>query len=475
MSVIWLVVASLVWTGLVAGAAELLTGKSSRPHFAQAVWRGAAALMILPWLAAAICAIWPAATGVPLPSIDAVPGPAGTAVAAFGDADTALKTSAAPWLLRGILAMLLIGWVARAVSMLRSQLRLQRLKAQAKPGNDRDVAARWAGQLGLKHIPDVKTIPRGSPFVAGIQSQAIYLPACITDADTRALVIAHECVHVARKDLITRPFERLVADLLWFSPFAWHTRNRLDYLREAVCDLETVKLTGARTEYARALTSVARAVRPVVALPVSSFVLRRKTALPNRVRGIIDTDTAPPKRAATILAVVIALIAAPFAVAQGIALEAQASQTQFTHLVVTHDKARISSKFGWREWNDESKMHEGIDISAPKGAKVYAPAAGKVVHVSTKEETKGYGNSVSLYFEGEQKMRFASLDKVFVKTGDKVAAGDPIGTIGKTAKNSTGPHVHVELWKVIDGGRDHKAVDPEEAGVQMCPDSKNKA
>lgn len=474
MSVIWLVVASLVWTGLIAAAAEMLTGKTARPHFAQSVWRGAAALMILPWIAAAICAVWPAATGVPLPSVDVIPGAAGSTVAAFGEADTALKASAAPWLLRGILAMLVIGWGVRAVSMLRAQIRLQRLKASAEPGEGRDAAARWAGRLGLRNIPEVKTIERGSPFVAGIKSEAIYLPACITDVETRALVIAHECVHVSRKDLILRPFERLVADLLWFSPFAWHTRGRLDYYREAVCDLETVKLTGARTEYARALTSVARAVRPVVALPVSSFVLRRKTALPQRVKGIVDTDAAPPKRMLVTMAVLAALIATPFAVAQGIALEARASQTEFTHPVVTHTKAKISAKFGWGEWNNENKMHEGIDISAPKGAKVYSPAAGKVVHVTTQEEAKKYGHSVSIYLEGEQKMRFTTLDKVFVKKGDKLSAGDPIGTVGKSAKDTTGPHVHVELWKIIDGGRDHEAVDPEEAGVQMCPDSKNK-
>ena len=43
---------AFVWTGLVALGAELFTRGDQRPHFSQAVWRGAAALMILPWLTA---------------------------------------------------------------------------------------------------------------------------------------------------------------------------------------------------------------------------------------------------------------------------------------------------------------------------------------------------------------------------------------------------------------------------------------
>ncbi len=468
MSVVWLVLASLIWTGLIAASAEWIASASVRPHFAQGVWRGAAALMVLPWLAALVCAVWPTLASTPLPTLDAVPGAAGAAMTAIGGAETALETSTGPAIARVLFAVLAAGWAVRLACGLRAQTRLQSIKRNSVPANGRADAVSWAGALGLRRMPDVRTIVSGSPFVAGMRDPKIYLPACIRDDETRRLVIAHECVHLSRGDLLTRQFERGVADLLWFSPFAWLARRRLDYLREAVCDAETVALTGERTGYARALTRVARAVRPVEVLPVSGFIPRRKKALSMRVRGIVEGTDPKPNRPAAALAGLFALIAAPIAIAQGIALEAEANKAHFSHVVVAHEKARVSSEFGWRAWNGEDKLHEGVDISAPKGALVYAPADGKIAYVGTKEDQPSFGNSVSMYLSDGRKMRFASLDEVKVEVGARVWAGDVIGTVGKSAKNSTGPHVHVELWKVVDDGETHEPIDPAEAGVNLC-------
>lgn len=468
MSVVWLVLASLVWTGLIAGSAEWIAGASVRPHFAQGVWRGAAALMALPWLAAFICALWPTFASTPLPTLDAVPGAAGAAMTAIGGAETALETSAGPTIGRVLMAVLAAGWIVRLACGVRAQARLQSIKRMAMPADGRSDSAAWAGALGLRRVPDIRAIPSGSPFVAGTTNPKIYLPECIRDDETRRLVIAHECVHLSRGDLLTRQFERGVADLLWFSPFAWLARRRLDYLREAVCDAETVALTGERTGYARALTNVARAVRPVEVLPVSGFIPRRKKALSMRVRGIVEGVDPKPNRPAAALAGMFALIAAPIAIAQGIALEAEANKTHFSHVVVLNEKARVSSAFGWRTWNGEDKLHEGVDIAAPKGSIVYAPADGKIAYIGTAEEQPSFGNSVSMYLSDGRKMRFASLDEVKVEVGAKVWAGDAIGTVGKSAKNSTGPHVHVELWKLVDDGETHEPLDPAEAGVKLC-------
>lgn len=468
MSVIWLVLASLVWTGLIAATAEWIAGASVRPHFAQGVWRGAAALMALPWLAALGCALWPTFASTPLPTLDAVPGAAGAAMTAIGSAESALETSAGPAIGRILLAMLAAGWIVRLSCVMRAQVRLQSIKRNAMPADGRPDAVAWAGALGLRRAPDVRAIPSGSPFVAGVNNPRIYLPKCIVDDETRRLVIAHECVHLSRGDLITRQFERGVADLLWFSPFAWLARRRLDYLREAVCDAETVALTGERTGYARALTRVARAVRPVEVLPVSGFIPRRKKALSMRVRGIVEGTDPKPNRPAAALAGAFALIAAPIAIAQGIVLEAEANKAHFSHVVVAHENARVSSEFGWRTWDGEDKLHEGVDISAPKGALVYAPADGKIAYVGTEEEQPSFGNSVSMYLSDGRKMRFASLDEVMVEAGEKIWAGDVLGTVGKSAKNSTGPHVHVELWKVVNDGETHEPMNPAEAGVNLC-------
>lgn len=469
MNVLWLVAASLVWTGLIAAAAEWIAGASVRPHFAQGVWRGAAALMLLPWLAAGVAFMWPAVADSPLPAFDGASGAAGAAISAIGGVESAIDASTAPMIGWVVFALLLAGWGVRLVSMVLSQRKLQVLKQSAEPAAGRGDAARWSAKLGLADTPDVRAIPSGSPFVAGVGQRTIFVPACVRDDETRSLIIAHECVHLSRRDLLTRPFERLVADIVWFSPFAWLARRRLDYFREAVCDAETIELTGERTGYARALTNVARAVRPVPMLPVSGFVPKRKAALTRRVKGIVDESEPRPNRMAAALAGALALVAAPLAIAQGIALEKQATQTVFTHPVVAHEKSKISSGFGWREWEGEDKIHKGVDIAAPKGVAVYAPADGKISYVGSYKDDAGYGNNLAMYLEDGRKMRFASLDKVKVEVGQLVKAGDIIGTVGKSAKDSTGPHVHVELWQLSWDSDKHEAVDPREAGVEMCP------
>lgn len=468
MSIVWLVLASLVWTGLIAAAAEWLSGASVRPHFAQGVWRGAAALMALPWLAALVSALWPALSSAPLPTVDEMPGAAGAAMIAIGGAEAALETSAGPTVSRVLLAVLAAGWGVRFCSVALAQFRLQSIKRSAAPADGRGCAVEWAEALGLSRAPNIHEISSGSPFVAGVRVQSIYLPECIRDDHTRRLVIAHECVHLARGDLITRQFERGVADLLWFSPFAWLARRRLDYLREAVCDAETVALTGERTGYARALTQVARVVRPVQVLPVSGFIPRRKRALSMRVRGIVEGGDPEPNRAAAVLASGFALIAAPLAIAQGVALEAEVNRTSFTHVVVSHERARIASGFGLRVFGGEEKMHAGVDVAAPEGSPVHAPADGKISHIGTAQEHPGLGNAISMYLSDGRKLRFASLEEIKVEEGDWVRAGDVIATTGKSASGALEAHVHVELWRPpLEDGEGYENIDPLEAAVPL--------
>lgn len=103
----------------------------------------------------------------------------------------------------------------------------------------------------------------------------------------------------------------------------------------------------------------------------------------------------------------------------------------------------VSSPFGLRRFFNEQprKPHSGIDIAAAKGTPIQAPANGKVVLVGD-----FYFNGNSVFIDHGQGLisMMCHMDSISVNTGDIIAAGTIIGTVGATGR-ATGPHLH---WTV---------------------------
>lgn len=113
----------------------------------------------------------------------------------------------------------------------------------------------------------------------------------------------------------------------------------------------------------------------------------------------------------------------------------------FTAAVVRHNEAAISGPFGPRD----NAFHVGVDIAAPVGAPVHAPADGQVTRVLARGELGGYhGQVVEIDHGVLGKTRFSNLEGVSIQAGQRIAAGDEIGRI---AADAGIPHVHVELWR----------------------------
>lgn len=108
-------------------------------------------------------------------------------------------------------------------------------------------------------------------------------------------------------------------------------------------------------------------------------------------------------------------------------------------------KGRLTSNYGYRTHPISGKriFHNGIDIAAATGTAVYAYADGKVTGVS---QDNTLGKYITIDHGGGLKTRYLHLSAFKVSVGDRVTAGQRIGSVGNTGY-STGSHLHFEVLK----------------------------
>lgn len=96
----------------------------------------------------------------------------------------------------------------------------------------------------------------------------------------------------------------------------------------------------------------------------------------------------------------------------------------------------VSQKF-------DPQNHFGIDVVTPADKAILACLSGTVIYSSYSQKDghiliiEHANNFISVYKHAKSR---------FKKAGDKVRTGDPIAIVGNTGENSSGPHLHFELW-----------------------------
>lgn len=112
--------------------------------------------------------------------------------------------------------------------------------------------------------------------------------------------------------------------------------------------------------------------------------------------------------------------------------------------IMESDLIMISSNFGVREdpFLSHQEVHEGLDFVASVGKNVYATGDGTVTFV--KFSRTGYGNEIVIDHAFGFGSRYAHLNEILVKEGEKIKRGQLIGKVGQSGR-STGPHLHYEV------------------------------
>lgn len=238
------------WIGALAaaltGLVTLLLRRRVPPSLRAWLWWLAAAQFVV-----ALAPRWAVTLGAPAPAMPAAlawvaaPAREAGALAATVTAPIAapIASPADPWSLVPTLlvAIWILGALAMAARHLRARREIERAWRAAEPFEaspaETGLLREHRSKTGV--TPEVcVTRAFDVPLTLGGARPRILLPAHVLELDeeSRLLVLAHECAHVARRDLVFGWLPAAVEAAFWFHPLARLAVAEYGQAREESCD-----------------------------------------------------------------------------------------------------------------------------------------------------------------------------------------------------------------------------------------------
>lgn len=142
-------------------------------------------------------------------------------------------------------------------------------------------------------------------FVLGIWKPRIYLPYHMSEQDM-CYVIAHEQVHIRRRDYCWKPLGFLLLSVHWFNPVLWFAYILFCRDIEIACDESVIRQLGIeeRANYSQALLSCSIHRRSIAACPLAFG----ETGIRKRVQSVLRYKK--PTVRLTVVAVILCIVAA---------------------------------------------------------------------------------------------------------------------------------------------------------------------
>ncbi len=269
----------------------------------------------------------------------------------------------------------------------------------------------------------------------------VLVPQGFESLEGSHLILEHEKVHMKEIHTFDILAMEIFCILFWFNPVVFMIKRSLKSIHEFSADHEVIKNKSSVSEY--------------LSLLVTGTEMSCLTGITNHFKNLIIkkritmiTKTKTPSYWKYLYLLTLPLIA--FIVLAMSPLKSENNPPSLRPV----KNGEITSGFGLLRQSpfDKNKTrHTGIDIKAPIGTDVIAPAGGVVIRARKEGD---YGNVVLIKHDDHYQTFYAHLEDLSVKTGNHVTQGQVIGHVGNTGL-STGPHLHYEVIK------DGKRVNPE--------------
>jgi len=324
-----------------------------------------------------------------------------------------------------------------------------------------------------------------SPFVFGIFKYTIVIPKNIDDMpqEQKQLLLKHELTHAKRRDPVAVFIYRLCVALFWFNPFLKGFERGFINAMELNCDADVLtELPSQKSAYARALLSSLKLYQTPLnmsalthfsdpKLDKSTFEIRIRAAMTAKIKKQYGFTQ-------KLLLLSIILLLGAFSFITKATLDIDLITSGIKGLKPVKDARSISNfddvnveaidmaalklnikglkpvKEAWISSNfDEvneyrgAKPHQGVDFAAKHGTDITASFSGRVLIANSTSLHKNYGKVILIRnSQNDMQSLYAHLDSFNVTAGQRIKAGDVIGTVGNTGR-VTGPHLHFELIK----------------------------
>lgn len=225
------------------------------------IWFLLLALLAVPFLPISPQQVTAFFSWLPFGDSGSLPGAASSGNAADG---VHAVTGAAGWMndfaisvssrTPSILGLVLAGvWTAGILIMIllviRSSMRLRRIKKSALPLQNPEVQTIYAGCLRdmnlTKSVPVYSTAFLESPVITGYFRPRIYLPIhLISDCKPSEIryILLHELQHYRHKDNLVNYLMILAGILYWFNPLVWTAFAAIRGDREIACDASVLRM-----------------------------------------------------------------------------------------------------------------------------------------------------------------------------------------------------------------------------------------
>jgi TonB family protein len=211
-----------------------------------------------------------------------------------------------------LLALLAAGAAVRLSWLGVGLWRLRRYRLHSAPAGAAGADDRvWASVAGRTGMPDLRLSEDvASPVTFGFLKPVILLPTAFPDLNpsTQEAILAHEFLHVRRRDWLLTLVEELVRAAFWFHPAIWWLLGETQLAREQVVDRASVEVTRSREEYVDALLAIA-GVQPRLDLAPAPLFLRKRH-LKHRVVSLLKEVRMSKKHSIAALAAGVSILAA---------------------------------------------------------------------------------------------------------------------------------------------------------------------